>query len=151
MMNFDTSDNRPTTSFETLPTGAPVPPSDSQEAHELVKTIVEAAEDRKGAEITVLRVSEVSYLADYIVIVTGFSTTQVRAIARSIEAKVEEVWQRQPRKNEGINEGKWILQDYGDVIVHVFMPQEREFYSLEAFWGHADRLTLPNLELAQEA
>ncbi len=151
MMNFDTSNNHPTTSFETVQNEAPAPSSENWEAHALVKTIVEAAEDRKGSEIAVLRVSEVSYLADYFVIVTGFSTTQVRAIARSIEGKVEEVWQRQPRKNEGIGEGKWVLQDYGDVIVHIFMPQEREFYSLEAFWGHADRLTLPNLEVAQEA
>jgi ribosome-associated protein len=107
------------------------------DSEKLAVTIAEAAEDRKGSNIVLLNVSEVSYLADYFVIITGFSNAQVRAIARSIEDKVAEQWQRLPNQIEGQTEGGWILMDYGDVIVHIFMPQEREFYNLEAFWGHA--------------
>jgi ribosome-associated protein len=108
--------------------------------YRVATSIAQAAEDRKGADIVVLQVSEVSYLADYFVIVTGFSKVQVRAIARAIEEKVEQEWQRYPTRTEGQAEGTWVLQDYGDVIVHIFMPQEREFYNLEAFWGHGERI-----------
>ncbi len=102
----------------------------------------QAADERKGEDITILRVADVSPLADYFVIITGFSKVQVRAIARSIEEKIETTLQRQPVRIEGQADGSWILQDYADVIVHTMMPQEREFYNLEAFWGHAERIPL---------
>lgn len=104
----------------------------------LAFSIAEAADERKGANIRILKMSDVSYLADYFVIVTGFSAVQVRAIARNVVDQVEDTWHRSPMHTEGQQEGTWLLQDYGDVIVHVFMPEEREFYGLEAFWGHAE-------------
>lgn len=110
----------------------------------LALTITEAAEDRKGEDILVLKVVGISYLADYFILITGFSRVQVRAISQAIEAKVSEVWQRQPLRVEGLSEGTWVLQDYGDAIVHILMPEEREFYNLEAFWGHAERIQLPS-------
>lgn len=113
---------------------------DQDSTHEMALTIARVADERKGGDIILLRVSEVSYLTDYFVIVTGFSKAQVRAIHRAIEDRVEEQWQRRPVRVEGQTEGNWILQDYGDVIVHVLMPKEREFYNLEAFWGHAERV-----------
>lgn len=112
----------------------------NQDARALAMTIAHAADDRKAADITILQVGEVSYLADFFVILTGFSNVQVRAIARSIEAAVKESYDRKPVRSEGMTEGRWVLQDYGEVIVHVFTPQERDFYDLEAFWGHAERL-----------
>lgn len=114
----------------------------------LALTIAAAADERKGADIMVLDVVEVSYLADYFVIVTGFSSAQLRAIARSITERVEETWHRLPRNVEGQAEGGWILQDYGDVVTHLFLPQQREFYGIEAFWGHAKRVPLPDFDLA---
>jgi ribosome-associated protein len=107
---------------------------------QLAVTIAKAASDRKAADIVILRMTEVSYLADYFVLATGFSHVQVRAISRSIEEKVETELQQYPQRIEGLAEGSWILQDYGDVIAHIFLPREREFYNLEAFWGHAERL-----------
>ncbi|MDX2097748.1 MAG: ribosome silencing factor [Leptolyngbyaceae cyanobacterium bins.59] len=120
----------------------PVSPgkTDPDLSRELALTIARAADDRKASDIAILRVGDISYLADYFVVVTGFSSVQVRAISRSIEQKVEEDWQRYPIRTEGLAEGSWVLQDYGDVIVHIFQPQEREFYGLEAFWGHAERI-----------
>lgn len=106
----------------------------------LAQLAVQGADDRKGADIVLLKVSDVSYLADYFVVVTGFSNVQVRAIASSIEDKVEQELQRLPLRVEGQQEGNWVLMDYGDVIVHIFLPREREFYNLEAFWGHAERM-----------
>lgn len=109
-------------------------------SQDLALTIAEAAEDRKGGNIVMLRVTEVSYLADYFVIVTGFSKVQVRAISNAIQQQVELEWQRLPRRIEGQAEGSWVLLDYGDAIVHILMPKEREYYNLEAFWGHAERI-----------
>ncbi|MBN3887881.1 MULTISPECIES: ribosome silencing factor [unclassified Nostoc] len=116
----------------------------TEEASEkLAATIAVAASDRKAGEILLLKVAEVSYLADYFVMMTGYSRAQVRAIAQAIEGKVETELQRRPLRTEGKVEGSWVLQDYGDVIVHIMMPKEREFYNLEAFWIHAERISLP--------
>lgn len=106
----------------------------------LALTIAEAADDRKAGDIVILRVAEVSYLADFFVIVTGYSKAQVRAISQAIEHKVEMEWERRSLRTEGVAESSWILQDYGEVIVHILLPQEREFYNLEAFWGHAEQI-----------
>jgi ribosome-associated protein len=110
------------------------------QSRDLAIAIARAADDRKGANIALLNVADVSYIADYFVIVTGFSSVQVRAIARSIQDTVETDWQQRPFRVEGQGEGTWVLIDYGDVIAHIFMPKEREFYSLEAFWGHAEQM-----------
>jgi ribosome-associated protein len=114
-----------------------------EESGKLAATIAVAASDRKAGEILLLKVAEVSYLADYFVMMTGYSRVQVRAIAQAIEGKVETELQRRPIRTEGKVEGSWVLQDYGDVIVHIMMPKEREFYNLEAFWIHAERIPLP--------
>ncbi|HEY9640945.1 MAG TPA: ribosome silencing factor [Coleofasciculaceae cyanobacterium] len=119
--------------------------SRKEDSRQLAMTIAQAADDRKGGDIALLKVSDVSYIADYFVLVTGFSSNQVRAIARAIEDQVETDWQRLPIRVEGQTDGTWILMDYGDVIVHVFMPKEREFYGLESFWGHAERTLFTSL------
>lgn len=106
----------------------------------LALTVAEGADERKADDIALLNVEDVSYLADYFVVMTGFSKVQVRAIARAIEDKVEERFGRSPIQVEGISDGTWVLLDYGEVIAHIFTPEEREFYSLEAFWGHAERI-----------
>jgi len=126
-------------------------PINEDDSQELALTIAQAADDRKAGDIVLLKVSDVSYLADYFVVVTGFSSAQVRAIARSIEDEVEEKWHRYPAQTEGQAEGSWVLLDYGDVIAHIFMPDEREFYSLEAFWGHAERIDfVPNKAITDQ-
>jgi ribosome-associated protein len=113
-------------------------------SEKLARTIAAAASDRKAGEILLLKVGDVSYLSDYFVMMTGYSRVQVRAIADAIEGKVVNEWHRRPLRTEGKTEGSWVLQDYGDVIVHIMMPREREFYNLEAFWINAERILLPN-------
>lgn len=122
---------------ETLPSK----PSLSSEfsSQQLAEAIAEAADDKKAEGIVLLKVAGISYLADYFVIATGFSTTQVKAICDSIEKEIETKYQLLPLRLQGKSEGRWIAVDYGDVIVHIFMPEERDFYDLEAFWGHAER------------
>jgi ribosome-associated protein len=107
---------------------------------QLALAAIRAAEDRKAADVALLRVTEVSLLADYFVICTGYSKAQVRAIANSVADQLEQELRRAPQHTEGMAEANWVLQDYGDVIVHILMPNERDFYDLEAFWGHAERL-----------
>jgi ribosome-associated protein len=106
----------------------------------LALAAVQAAEDRKAGDIALLRVTEVSLLADYFVISTGYSKAQIRAIANSVADKLAVELLRAPQHTEGMAEASWVLQDYGDVIVHTLMPNERDFYDLEAFWGHAERV-----------
>ena len=110
------------------------------DSKELALEIAAAANEKKAADIVLLKVNEISYLADYFVIITGFSQTQLKAIAQSIEDQIEEKFDLQPLRASGKKDGNWVVQDYGDVIVHTFLPENREYYDLEAFWGHAERL-----------
>jgi ribosome-associated protein len=116
-------------------------PSQS-DVYQMSLTAATAAEDRKAEDILILAVGEVSALADYFVIATGLSKAQVRAIANAIEDKIAVTFDRHPIRCSGESDASWILQDYGDLIVHIMMPKEREFYGLEAFWGHAPRFML---------
>ncbi|MBF2064396.1 MAG: ribosome silencing factor [Calothrix sp. C42_A2020_038] len=118
--------------------------SNDDASSKLAVKAAEAASDRKAGDIVLLKVANVSYLADYFVVATGYSRVQVRAIADAVEDKIEQELQRSPLRIEGKVEGNWVLYDYGDVIVHVMMPKEREFYNLEAFWGHAERIEFTN-------
>ena len=120
---------------------------DNSTGQELALTVAQAAEDRKAGDIVLLRVSEVSYLSDYFIMATGYSRVQVRAIAGAIADEIEQKFHRLPLRTEGKAEGTWVLQDYGEVMVHIMMPKEREFYNLEAFWGHAERIELPTSDV----
>ncbi|MFO7630818.1 MAG: ribosome silencing factor [Prochlorococcaceae cyanobacterium] len=99
----------------------------------------EACDDRKAVDIRLIRVDEVSSLADWFVICSGLTDVQVRAIARSVEDRLEQETGRLPLRREGQREGRWVLLDYGEVIVHVLTPSERSYYDLEAFWGHGEQ------------
>jgi ribosome-associated protein len=103
----------------------------------------EAADDRKAGDMVLINIAEVSTLADYLLIVSGFSKVQLRAISGSISDKIEADFHRLPLRTEGQDRGGWILLDYGDLIVHIMMPEQREFYNLEAFWGHGEIIALP--------
>ncbi|NJK34472.1 MAG: ribosome silencing factor [Oscillatoriales cyanobacterium SM2_2_1] len=111
-------------------------------ALQMAETAANTADDRKGQKITVLAVGEVSVLADYFVIVSAQSRTQSRAIAEAIRAKIAETHHRHPQHLSGEGEANWIVLDYGEVMVHIMLPKERDYYDLEAFWGHAPRLNL---------
>ncbi|MBW4539915.1 MAG: ribosome silencing factor [Myxacorys chilensis ATA2-1-KO14] len=119
----------------------------SDRNYALALAIAEAADERKGGDIVLLKVGDVSVLADYFVLITGFSKVQVRAIAGMVQDKVEEQFDRKPIRSAGLMEGTWALLDYGDVIVHIMMPTERDYYGLEAFWGHAESTSYSALAL----
>ncbi len=97
--------------------------------------ITKACEDKKGIDLKVLNISELTPIADYFVIVSGNSSTQVMAIADEVESKVLKEEEMEISK-EGYRSGRWILLDLGDIIVHVFHKEERDFYDLERLWTH---------------
>lgn len=105
----------------------------------LADTAIRVAEDKKAYDIKVLDISKISVIADYFVLCSGRSSVNVQAIAGEIVDKVKEQFGITPRK-EGIREGRWILLDYGDVIIHIFQEEERQFYNLERLWGDADEV-----------
>lgn len=106
------------------------------EAKELARKVVEIASDRKAEDIVMLDISKVSIIADYFVICTGTSDRQVRAIAREIDEQLGKDGVN-PINIEGLVEARWVLMDYGDVLVHVFDPATRDFYRLEQLWAAA--------------
>ena len=113
---------------------------DNIDTKELAFMIAEAGDDRKADNIVILKVDTLSYVAEYFVIMTGYSAPQLKAISSSIEDKVFEKFNREPLRIEGKNDPNWILQDYGDVIAHIFTPEAREYYDLQAFWSGAEKI-----------
>jgi ribosome-associated protein len=98
--------------------------------------------DRKAVDLVILEVKNLSSFTDYFLICSGRSDRQVQAIASHLEEKLglEGI---HPLGVEGKREGRWILMDYGEVIVHVFYQPVREFYDLERLWSEAPRVELP--------
>ncbi|HEX9436619.1 MAG TPA: ribosome silencing factor [Candidatus Limnocylindria bacterium] len=102
----------------------------------LADLVVDAASDKKAEDIVVMNVSEVTTIADLFVILSGRGQRQVQAIAEGIVEKATQAGRR-PFGVEGMSSGRWVLIDLGDVIVHAFIPEERELYRLERLWGDA--------------
>lgn len=109
-----------------------IPPDAANLAHR----IVEIASDKKGSDIVLLRTAELTTMADFFVIMSGRSDRQVSALAGAIVDELRDDGIK-PLGTEGRASSRWVLLDYGSVIVHVFAPQEREFYGLERLWSNA--------------
>ncbi len=106
------------------------------DSKKLAELAAVACDDIKANDIKLLKIDEVSTLADWILITEGLSDVQVRAIITNIENKIKEETNMLPLRKEGVNEAKWALLDYGDIIINVFQPSERKFYDLESFWSN---------------
>ena len=100
-------------------------------------------DSKKAVEISALEVGSLTIVADYFVIAAGSSTTQVRALADEVEEKLKEQG-IEPHHIEGRSTG-WIALDYESVIVHVFTPNEREFYNLDSMWSDAEEINLETI------
>ena len=114
------------------------------------RLVVEAALDVKAEDVVALDVRELSSFADVFVVATGRSDRQLRAIADSIEKAMKQAGVV-PLGIEGYAEGKWVLIDLDDVIVHVFVPEAREHYDIERLWGDAGHMALPASAPAKRA
>ncbi|MFC0186067.1 ribosome-associated protein [Pseudarcicella hirudinis] len=108
-------------------------------SNELANLVVKGMQDKKAQNIVVMDLRKVkNAFADYFVICSGTSDTQIDAISESVDKEVWEVTRSNPRSLEGKANREWILIDYYDVVVHVFKKDRREFYKLEELWGDAE-------------
>ncbi len=102
-------------------------------SNEMARIAIDALEDKKGKDIKVIDISNVSVMADYFIIASGTNRNQVQAMSNNVEEKLHE-YQIHPRQIEGYQTANWILMDFNDVIVHIFNEEERLFYNLEKIW-----------------
>ena len=113
----------------------------------MIKDIIEAIQDRKGRDITILDMSKVDGApTGNFIICTGKSTTQVSSIADNVREEVQKKTGEKPINYDGYRNSQWIVIDYGDTMVHVFLPETREFYRLEELWNDAETTEIPNLD-----
>ena len=108
--------------------------------------IAKCIDDKKGKKIQVLQVGELTSIADYFVIASATSSTQVKAIADEVEEKLRTQGEA-PIHMEGFNSATWVLIDYADVVVHVFMEETREFYGIERLWADAKEIKIDGIGL----
>ncbi len=106
---------------------------------ELAEVILSALKERKAFDIVKINVEEKTSIADYFVIASARSSTQVKALSEHIEEAVEKNGGRAIRK-EGLQDARWIVLDFGDVIVHLFNDETRLFYHLERLWGEGEQI-----------
>ena len=111
---------------------------------ESVRIAIEAAQNKKAANIAVIDLREVGGFTSYFVICTGFSTPQVQAICSEVEEQLYKHLNRSPEHREGRGSAEWALLDFGSFVVHVFSDQARRFYDLERLWRSAQKLEIPD-------
>ena len=110
-----------------------------QDSDTLADLVIRGMQDKKASDIVVLNLKELkNAVADYFIICSANSDTQIDAVARSVEEEIEKVTGESPWQTEGRTNREWVLLDYVDVVVHVFLRDRRKFYALEELWGDAD-------------
>lgn len=122
---------------------------DCMTAQEKMKLIANVLDRKKAEDIRILNVSDLTVLADCFIICSAPSTTQVKALGDAVEEEMDKVGEALLKKEgkQGLN---WILMDYGDVIVHIFYQETRDFYGLEKLWADAAEIELDSVLVPQE-
>jgi ribosome-associated protein len=110
-----------------------------------------AADDKKAADIVVQDMRKALLITDYFIIATGANNRQVDAIAEAIEEALRKEAGIKPIGREGLDEQTWVLLDYGDIVVHIFQPELREFYRLESLWSDAPFVDLAEAGIVSSA
>ena len=111
---------------------------------EVAAIAAKAMDDKKGVDITLLEISDVTTLADHFLICTGTSNTHVKALCDAVEEALDQAGEPALRR-EGHRSGTWVLLDYGCLVVHVFTEEAREFYDLERLWADAEKIDIETL------
>jgi ribosome-associated protein len=111
----------------------------------LAKMAVKALDDKKGVDIRVIDISNISTIGDYFVVCTGTSTTHVKALADEVDYQLSQKGFDAECHKEGYGTASWILLDYKDIIVHIFCGETREFYNLEHLWADGEELDIKTL------
>ena len=113
------------------------------ETEKILETIVKALDSKRAEDINVLKITNLTVIADYFVIADGSSVTQTKALADEVEYKVGELCDGlKPRQVQGNAGGGWIILDYSDIVVHVFYKEQRDFYKLDKLWADGDEIDI---------
>ncbi|MCG8450202.1 MAG: ribosome silencing factor [Pirellulales bacterium] len=132
-----------------MPESPPTAEPTSQRSLELALAAARTAHDNRGQDIVVLDMRGITPVFDYFVIATGNSRRQLHAISEEIDHCLEDDLGDRRMGIEGYNESRWILLDYGTVVMHLFDEETREYYALEQLWSEAARVPLPWDETAE--
>lgn len=119
-----------------------MPENDNKSIRECALIAAKAADDKKATDIMIQEVGQLTSMTDYFVIATAANNRQVSAIIDEIEKAEREQAGVKPLHREGLDEGTWALLDYGAFVVHVFQPEARDYYRLEALWNDAPVIDL---------
>lgn len=114
------------------------------QSKEMAKTACMALEDKKGEDIRVIDISEISVVADYFIIANGNNPSQVEALVDSVEEKLEQEGYH-VKRIEGSRSSSWVLMDYSDIVVHIFDREDRLFYDLERIWSDGKEIDYKEL------
>ena len=118
-----------------------------EETRQLVQTIIKGIQEKKGSNVVVADLNGISgSICRYFVICQGNSPTQVEAITESVEEFARLNTGEKPIKVVGLENAQWVAMDYGDVLVHIFLPDVREYYDLEHLWEDAPLTRIPDLD-----
>lgn len=112
---------------------------------ELAIIAAKALDEKKGKEISAIEITDLTTIADYFVIATGSSNTQINALCGAVEKALKKQADEAPLRREGYRDGTWVLLDYGCLAVHVFSPEARTFYDLERLWSDGKPLDLSDV------
>ena len=110
-----------------------------EKVKDMARIVYRALEDKKGEDICIIDISGISPLADYFIITSGSNDSQVKALVDHVEDEMHKAGHSQIQR-EGLQTRNWVLLDYGDVVVHVFDTENREFYHLERIWSDGKRI-----------
>lgn len=108
---------------------------------ELLEKAVDTLSNRKAEDLTAIEIGNISIIADYFLLATGNSTTQVKSLAEEVEFQFSQIG-IEPLRTEGMRSGTWAVLDYGGLVVHIFHRETREFYNLERLWADGERIDI---------
>jgi ribosome-associated protein len=112
----------------------------NETSEQRARTAAEALESKQGRDVVILDVGDILSITEAFVIAHGTNTRQVRTLVDEIEARLAADCGVKPRGREGIHDSTWVVLDYGDIVVHVFLAETREYYALDRLWADAQRI-----------
>lgn len=112
--------------------------------NEIIEVAVKALDSKRAENIQVIGIRDLTVIADYFIIANGTSTTQTKALADEVEYQLKELG-KAPERTEGYQGANWIVLDYGDIVVHVFYKETRQFYNLERLWSDGESVDISHL------
>ena len=116
-----------------------------EQAKKMVKTAYQALDEKKGEDIKIINLEGISVLADYFIIANGTNSSQVQALVDNVEEELHKAGYSL-KQREGYSNGNWVLLDFGDIIVHIFDRENRQFYNLERIWKDGHHVSVEDLE-----